>query len=122
MKVYILDEDHNIVELETDEIGHRDFWRSWADDPKERCVAKTYHGKIRISTVFLSIDHRFGDEGPPILFETMVFGGNLDGEQRRYETWDQAVLGHENMVARVKRQGWFHKFLSYFNLYIPKGD
>ena len=58
---------------------------------------------IEISTVFLGIDHQFGD-GPPLLFETMVFGGSLDQEQRYYTTWDEAVAGHAAMVARVKEQ------------------
>lgn len=40
--------------------------------------------------------------GPPILFETMVFGGPLNEEQVRYVTWDEAERGHAEMVARVR--------------------
>lgn len=54
-----------------------------------------------VSTVFLGIDHQYGS-GKPILFETMVFGGLLDGEQVRYCTWEEAEAGHEEMVKRVK--------------------
>jgi hypothetical protein len=56
----------------------------------------------KVSTVFLGLDHRFGGEGPPIVFETMVFGGALDGEQERYCTKAEALAGHEKMVARVR--------------------
>lgn len=56
---------------------------------------------VTISTIFLSADHRW-DNGPPILFETMVFGGPLDHEMSRYATWDEAEEGHNNMVKRVK--------------------
>ena len=34
---------------------------------------------VFISTVFLGIDHNFNLEGPPLLFETMIFGGIKDG-------------------------------------------
>ncbi len=57
---------------------------------------------VYISTVFLAIDHSFGD-GPPLLFETMVFGGELDQSQERYSTWDEAEAGHKAWVERVKQ-------------------
>ena len=38
-----------------------------------RRVAQNYVGDVHVSTVFLPIDHGWG-EGPPVLFETMVFG------------------------------------------------
>jgi len=58
-------------------------------------------GEVRVSTVFLGLDHSFG-EGPPLLFETMVFGGVLDGEQDRCSTWDAAEKMHDLMCERVK--------------------
>ncbi len=58
---------------------------------------------VTVSTVFLGIDHGFGEGDAPILFETMVFGGPLDEEQQRYTTWDEAVQGHLDLVERVKR-------------------
>ena len=57
---------------------------------------------IHISTVFLGIDHNFAPDGPPILFETMTFGIELDGEDTwRYITWNQAEAGHAAIVERV---------------------
>ena len=32
-------------------------------------------GEFRISTVFLGMDHNWFQQGDPILFQTMVFGG-----------------------------------------------
>lgn len=55
-----------------------------------------------VSTVFLAINHSHTLTGPPVLFETMVFGGPLGGEQDRYHTWDEAVAGHAAMLARVR--------------------
>lgn len=71
----------------------------------DRAVQKTvFPNDTRVSTVFLGLDHRFG-EGPPLLFETMVFGGPLDGEMDRYETWEDAVEGHKTMADRVIAEG-----------------
>jgi hypothetical protein len=57
-------------------------------------VALTERGGIKVSTVFLATDHAW-DGGPPLLFETMIFGGDHDEDQWRYSTWDEAVAGHE---------------------------
>ena len=76
-------------------------WAGWIEKRIERHVAdETINGQ-RISTVFLGLDHSFG-HGPPLLFETMVFGGPMDQEQARYTTWEEAETGHKAMVDRVK--------------------
>lgn len=56
----------------------------------------------RVSTVFLGLDHRYSDEGLPILFETMVFDGNGFDEQdmERYCTYKEALDGHWAMVEK----------------------
>ena len=80
-------------------------WAQWFEDIDNRQVATTIVGDdIRISTVFLALDHDFTNEGPPILFETMVFGGKLDDYQRRYVRIEEARAGHEATVEKVKRE------------------
>ena len=77
-------------------------WAKWFESA-DRHVAKTnINENIKVSTVFLGIDHSFGDEGSPILFETMIFGGTLDEEMDRYSTWDEAAAGHKQMVLKAK--------------------
>jgi hypothetical protein len=56
--------------------------------------------RIRVSTVFLGLDHAFRG-GPPVLWETMVFGGVLDGEMDRYTSKAAAFAGHQAMCRRV---------------------
>lgn len=51
-----------------------------------------------VSTVFLSIDHAY-DGGLPVLFETMIFGGEHDEYQERYHTWEEAEYGHKRACA-----------------------
>jgi len=65
----------------------------------DRVVAKTKQDMVEISTVFLGLDHNFG-QGPPLLFESMVFGGEDDGEMVRYSTWEEAETGHKLLVEK----------------------
>jgi hypothetical protein len=76
-------------------------WANWFDGNRDkRRVGDDTVGDVRVSTVFLGLDHSFGG-GPPLLYETMVFGGPLDGEQERYSTRAEAEAGHATMLARV---------------------
>lgn len=60
---------------------------------KDNRVALDSVGGVEVSTVWLGIDHRFG-AGPPLIFETMVFGGEYDEHCWRYSTREQATSGH----------------------------
>ena len=60
----------------------------------QRRVAETIVGDARVSTVFLGLDHGCGDD-PPVLFETMVFGGVHCGLMKRYTSLKAAKEGHE---------------------------
>ena len=76
-------------------------WAQWHENA-DRKVAKTVvSNEVTVSTVFLGLDYRFGD-GPPLLFETMVFGGPHDQEMERYSTWDEAEKGHALWVEKVR--------------------
>lgn len=64
---------------------------------QNNCVGNDTIKGQRVSTVFLSLDHSF-IEGPPVLFETMIFDGPHDGFTRRYHTYDEALAGHNKVV------------------------
>lgn len=57
---------------------------------------------VFVFTVFLGLDHQFFYKGPQHLFETVVFGGKLDGEIERYSTWEEAEKGHKRWAEKVK--------------------
>jgi hypothetical protein len=77
-------------------------WARWFENVTHRTVAKTIvSNTVNVSTVFIGLDHQFGN-GPPLIFETMVFGGPHDGDMNRYSTWDEAAAGHAAMVAKVR--------------------
>ena len=56
---------------------------------------------IEVSTVWMGIDYGFGREGPPVIFETMCFGGSHDGDCVRYHTEEQAREGHMRIVQAL---------------------
>lgn len=77
-------------------------WARWFEDGNNRRVAETFVGDVRISTVVLGADHSFGFAVKPLWFETMIFGGDHDQYQDRYETLEEAMQGHEKAVAVAK--------------------
>lgn len=74
-------------------------WAEWFEtSDNERLVARTLlPGDIRIQTDFIGIDYGNND----YIFETLVFGGVLDGVTKRYATYMEAEKGHERMVNKV---------------------
>lgn len=77
----------------------------WAISYSSNSIRSWSNGKIRVSTIFLGIDHGIpSDPLRPELFETMVFGGILDGSMGRYPTYDLAIKGHNEWVNLVKRK------------------
>lgn len=75
-------------------------WGRWMQKA-ERHIGDDHVGEVHVSTVFLGLDHSFGD-GPPILWETMIFGGEHDQYQERYTTREVALAGHAKALAMVK--------------------
>lgn len=75
-------------------------WAQWFETT-DRIVKQVSVNGAKVSTVFLGLDHNFSRSGPPLVFETMVFGGPMDQEQQRYSTWEEAEAGHDEMVARM---------------------
>ena len=98
-KHYILDDEHRVVEVDLLE------WAMWFEEISNRLVDYTQvTSQIEVSTVFLGLDHRFHGNGPPILFETMIFGGppDIDECQWRYSSWDDAQAGHAAAVRKAR--------------------
>jgi len=97
-KHYIL-KDKQIIE--TDLMS----WAEWFETAKEDRIVKqeTLTNGNQVSTVFLGIDHNF-KEGPPLLFETMVFPKKGDSEldMKRYSTYEEAEEGHKKMVKKYE--------------------
>lgn len=93
--LYVLNEnDEPIPEPDVERWGKASFWR-------HKHIAEDTIGGVRVSTVFLGIDHNHFDIGPPVLWETMIFGGRFDDWQDRYTSRADAVRGHAIAVGLV---------------------
>lgn len=99
MDKYILDENGE-PQKEDDTLK----WAKWFEKGN-RVLEQTMIDGVKVSTVFLGIDHRIGEYGsykkPPILWETMIFGGKHNDEQWRYPTKELALQGHRQACELV---------------------
>lgn len=79
-------------------------WTRMIENPKYRVVKQTAVKKVRVSTIWLGLDHGFG-KGPPLIFETIIFDkdSELDQREEKYSTLEEAIAGHLKAVALVKK-------------------
>ena len=78
-------------------------WGNWYQNA-DRNVCRSEAGDVTISTIFTGRDQASGT-GPPVLWEVLVIGGNLDGEMDRCTGGrQQAKEMHARMVERVKNE------------------
>lgn len=103
MSLYL--EDDEGVPYAVPEESAQDWARTLTQE--KRRVAKDEVDGYLISTVFLGMDHRYG-EGEPLLYETMVFGADGVGKEcfmERYSTRKDALEGHKSITEAVSKLG-----------------
>jgi hypothetical protein len=103
---YILDDKKRVVPAA--DYGEFFAWRDaeaakrGQDKPTATLqVAKDEIDGHTVSTIFLGLDHGWGEK-QPIVFETMTFGDPYEQNCWRYATWDEAVAGHDAIVAALR--------------------
>ena len=100
MELYILDENGEPMKLDGDLMDVVFKYGMWTQNNEVHIFDDTIDG-IRVSTVFLGVDHNFG-RGPAVLFETMVFGGDYNHYCCRYCNRLQAKAGHDQALSMVR--------------------
>lgn len=94
-------------------IDGRMWGQLFARQEYKRVLWTRLRGGKRVSTVWLGLNHNFHDDGPPLIFETMVFGHDGDSlVMQRYKTEAMARLGHWLLVRewsynRRQRRRWW---------------
>jgi hypothetical protein len=92
----------------------------WGNN-NSRNVGRDEINGITVSTVFLVINHGFGFDNPK-WFETMIFGGKRDQDQERYETLEQAKLGHQRWCKLVQDdQRWYVRLWNWLQTKTKRG-
>ena len=98
MAWYILDENNKPIRSTIVDCGE------WLEENPERKAVKQEHiDDIFISTVFLGLDHAW-NSGTPVLWETMIFGGEHDQYMDRYSSYEDALEGHQTALNLVNNQ------------------
>lgn len=77
-------------------------WSEKLTDLLYKRVAFWQLDDVVVSTVWLGLNHSWLGHGPPIIFETMVFGTTMNETMWRYATEEQALQGHAEAVILVK--------------------
>lgn len=67
----------------------------------DRIVAKDKVEETTVLTVFLGINQNWGG-GDPILFQTMIFGGEFNKFQEQHTSYEEALKGHKRALKKVK--------------------
>ncbi len=80
----------------------RNEWNAELGKEKANRVVFTRVADAEVSTAWLGLNHAAWDSSPPLIFETMVFGGAHGGWHWRYSTEDEARTGHERVVAALR--------------------
>lgn len=105
---YKLDENKNPIPCSLEEWGMQ--LREMKKNNTKHVCEDTINGNW-ISTIWIGIDHQDDDNGPPLLFETMVFDNDGSWNEiyiDRYSTWQEAAEGHKKAVEWV-RNGCKHE-------------
>ncbi len=68
----------------------------------DRHVAHDSVGEYGVSTVWMGIDYSFGQGEAPLIYETMIFGGDLHGWQERTPNRNAALACHDQALALVR--------------------
>lgn len=95
---YILKNRIPVVEPDTEK------WLEWKRS-KKHYVKVDKVKKIKISTVFLGVNYNISGEGPPLLFETMIFANGedeIDHQVKRTSTYEEAETAHREMCEEVQ--------------------
>lgn len=79
----------------------------WAKDFEKRVdrilAQETLPNGRWVSTVWIGTDYNFAGQGPPLIFESMVFpkkGEYNELDCLRYATKEEALAGHKELCAK----------------------
>lgn len=94
---------YKLVDRRAVPCADRAEWLNWYATA-DRLVADTRLGDIRVTTVFMGLEHNPLPDGRPTLFETEI---NIHGKASpldRYAVWEDAEAGHAQVVRMIEAE------------------
>lgn len=92
---YILDSYNQPVPVEAG------AWSVWFETADRTVARTTVAPNVEVSTVFTGLNAGWNST-TPLLWESMIFGGPLDGRQQRYSSRAEALTGHNALVSEAQ--------------------
>lgn len=80
-------------------VKDRNVFHTWSLSSQTIVNLSTTDCGKEIITKFFGKSQKKGD--PPALFFTQVEGGEVYFKKKYYSTWDEAVVGHSNVLKQV---------------------
>lgn len=97
VEFFVMNSHHQVMRTPTVQ-----YWIKWMGNAHSSIIVgrTEIDSSIYVSTVFLGMGNSHNGSTPK-MFETMIFGGPRDQEQSRFQTWDEAVKGHDAVVKSL---------------------
>jgi hypothetical protein len=97
-RYYIL-RDNQVIEEQDHSV-----WSEWFESTYQDVadIAQTETAHSNVVTRFLAVNLTLAQDQPPLLFETKVTGGWLEGQGEKYASIEDARTGHDAWVGRVR--------------------
>jgi hypothetical protein len=89
---------------EGEPISHEQWLRLLANEDGRQVARDELPDGVEVSTVWLGIDYGRGHTLRPLVYETVIFGGPLEGRGARYATREEALAGHAQAVEQARRE------------------
>jgi hypothetical protein len=90
MEVYFVLDENGEPREERD----LDQWQRWFEQANRGVARTAVSPEVTVLTTFRAFDELTDPDASPKLYETRVFGGVLDGEQREHGTRAEAIAEH----------------------------
>ena len=88
-------------DLDGEPITQTEWIALLGDEHAKRIAWTDLPGDVKVSTIWLGLDHNFGFTGPPLI---LIFGGPHNGWQVRYPNRVAALAGHDQAVELARAE------------------
>jgi hypothetical protein len=102
MDTYILEEDGKTPKKVDDMYE----WEKYMETASRTLKRTYFEDGHYLSTVFLGLDHQWGDSGLPLLWESLVFGGSMDGYMECSHGYEEASAAHDDLIQALLGEGY----------------